>query len=161
MHMLHHNYNINFVKVVLVIELITILTIFILLGKQYLYHILATQDCVEMWFIKIILLGAPGIGKTTVRRRLTGEIKDISSSGERVHHSTGAVDSKHGVLSSTTAMVTPTQWLATKDLTGEARMFFQYIYSNIAERTALQSEADEESTISQYEKHLKQGSTIC
>ncbi len=57
--------------------------------KDYLaaYHqVLATQ---EMWFIKVILLGAPRLGKTTARRRLTGEIKDISSSGEEEQPSTG------------------------------------------------------------------------
>ena len=77
-------------------------------------EVLARGECIEMWFIKVILLGAPRLGKTTVRRRLTGEISDISSSGEAKQPSTGAVESAPSVvirnLSKTTALVTPTEW---------------------------------------------------
>ena len=120
-----------------------------LLDKQYFQayrHILSTQECVELWFLKVVLLGAPRLGKTTVRRRLTGEIDDISSSGEGVHPSTGAVESGHGVLirniSNTTAMVAPTEWSASKDLVSEARLFLQYIFNHISEKQLLQSKAD-------------------
>ena len=96
-----------------------------------------------MWFIKVILLGAPRLGKTTMRRRLTGEIDDISSSGEGEQPSTGIVESGCSVvirnLSSTTALITESEWLATKDLTEETCAILQYFYSHISEKKAVQS----------------------
>ncbi len=113
------------------------------------YHqVLATHEIVEMWFIKVILLGAPRLGKTTVRRRLTNEIKDISSSGEAEQPSTGAVESAPGVvirnLSGNTAVVTPTEWTASKDLTDEARMFIQFFHSQIKEKICTTKEPKRE-----------------
>ena len=96
-----------------------------------------------MWFIKVILLGAPRLGKTTMRRRLTGEIDDISSSGEGEQPSTGIVESGPSIvirnLSSTTALITESEWLATKDLTEETCAILQYFYSHISEKKAVQS----------------------
>ena len=67
-----------------------------------------------------------------MRRRLTREIDDIDSAGETTQPSTGAVETDHNVvirnLSSTTAVVTPSEWSATKDISEEARMLFQFIY---------------------------------
>ena len=112
-----------------------------LIGTETVYlnayrHILTTQECVDMWFIKVILLGAPRLGKTTMRRRLAGEIKDISSSGEGEQPSTGTVESGPSViirnLSSTTALVTPSKWLVTDDLTEEVRVFLQYFHNSIS-----------------------------
>ena len=69
-----------------------------------------------------------------MRRRLTREIDDIDSAGETTQPSTGAVETDHNVvirnLSSTTAVVMPSEWSATKDLSEEARMLFQFIYEN-------------------------------
>ena len=100
-------------------------------GYLIAYHlILATHDTIAMWFIKVILLGAPGLGKSTVRRRLGGEIDDISSCGETTAYpSTGTVESGVVIrnLSSTTALMTPSEWRFTKDLSEEASFFFSYI----------------------------------
>ena len=99
-----------------------------------------------MWFIKVILLGAPRLGKTTMRRRLTGEIDDISSSGEGEQPSTGAVESGPSIvirnLSSTTALVTESKWVATKDLTEETCATLQYFYSHISEKKPVQSSTE-------------------
>ena len=66
-----------------------------------------------------------------MRRRLTREIDDIDSAGETTQPSTGAVETDHNVvirnLSSTTAVVMPSEWSATKDLSEEARILFQFI----------------------------------
>ena len=115
-------------------------------NKQYLdayRQILTKQETLEMWFIKVILLGAPRLGKTTMRRRLTGEIDDISSSGEGEQPSTGAVESGPSIvirnLSSTTALITESEWIATKDLTEETCAILQYFYSHISEKKAVHS----------------------
>ena len=95
--------------------------------------ILATQDSLEILFVKIIFLGPPHLGKTITRRRLTGEIVDIiSSSAEQEQSSTGAVESGNVVvrnISNTTALMTPSEWSVMKDLTDEARMLLQFIYN--------------------------------
>ena len=100
-------------------------------GYLIAYHlILATHDTIAMWFIKVVLLGAPGLGKSTVRRRLGGEIDDISSCGETTAYpSTGTVESGVVIrnLSITTALMTPSEWRFTKDLSEEASFFFSYI----------------------------------
>ena len=95
-------------------------------------QILATGDSIEMWFLKVILLGAPELGKSTVRRRLGGEIADIFSSGETTHPSTGTVESGVVIrnLSGTTALVTPSEWNFTKNLSQEANVFLQYFFSH-------------------------------
>ena len=112
-------------------------------GSEYLAayrHCLATHECLEMWFIKVVLLGAPRLGKTTARRRLTGEISDISSSGEAEQPSTGAVESAPSVvirnLSSTTALVTPTEWTVVNNLPEEARVFLEMLYYNTQRKEA-------------------------
>ena len=103
-----------------------------------------------MWFFKVILLGAPRLGKTTMRRRLTGEIDDISSSGEGEQPSTGIVESGCSIvirnLSSTTALITESEWIANKDLTEEACAILQYFYSHISEKKAVQSSTDVSNT---------------
>ena len=116
-----------------------------------------------MWFIKVILLGAPHLGKTTARRRLTGEISDISSSGEEAQQpSTGAVESAPSIvirnLSTNTALVTPTEWAATKDLTDEARMLIQFFYSyaqgkKACQSTPKQNEKDFEKLLKDFKKN--------
>ena len=107
-------------------------------GYLIAYHeILATHDTIAMWFIKVILLGAPGLGKSTVRRRLGGEIDDISSCGETTAYpSTGTVESGVVIrnLSSTTALVTPSEWRFTKDLAEEASLMFHLFFSYISGR---------------------------
>ena len=107
-------------------------------GYLIAYHqILATHDTIAMWFIKVILLGAPGLGKSTVRRRLGGEIDDISSCGETTAYpSTGTVESGVVIrsLSSTTALVTPSEWHFTKDLAEEASLMFHLFFSYISGR---------------------------
>ena len=115
-------------------------------------HVLATQECVEMWFLKVILLGFPRLGKTTMRRRLTGEIDDISSSEEEEQPSTGIVESGPSVvirnLSSTTALITESNWLATKDLTEETCALIQYFYNHISEKKKAEQNYESDSTIS-------------
>ena len=95
--------------------------------------ILATRDSLEILFVKMIFLGPPRLGKTTARRRLTGEIADISSAAEPEQPSTGAVESGGNVvmrnISNTTALMMPSEWSVMKDLTEEARMLLQFIYN--------------------------------
>ncbi len=112
-------------------------------GYLSAYHqVLSSHECIEMWFIKVILLGAPRLGKTTARRRLTGEINDIRSSGEEQEEqpSTGAVETGHSVvirnISRNAALVTPTEWVALNNLTDEARMFIQFFYSHTQKKRA-------------------------
>ena len=79
----------------------------------------------------MILFGPPGLGKSTVRRRMAREIDDISSSGEMQQPSTGAVESGIIIrsLSSTMALVTPSDWCFTRDLAEEANMVLRFISS--------------------------------
>ena len=102
-------------------------------GYLIAYHqILATHDSVAMWFIKVILYGPPGLGKSTVRRRIAGEITDLSSSGEVYFPSTGVVESSVVIrnLSSTTALVTSSQWHFARDLIEEANIVLQLLFSH-------------------------------
>ena len=95
-------------------------------------HVITTQATIELPFLKMVFIGAPRLGKTTMRRRLTREIDDIDSSGEAEQPSTGVLEPEHNVviknLSSTTAVVTPSEWSVTRDISEEARMLFRFIY---------------------------------
>ena len=101
------------------------------------------------------LVGGPRLGKTTTRRRLTGEITDIASAGEAEQPSTGAVESGRVIirnLSCTTAMVTKTDWLVAENLADEAHMFLQYFYQQIFQQKT--------SSINSNEESVSDGSTI-
>ena len=108
----------------------------------------------------MLFVGPSRLGKTTSRRRLTGDIIDIDSARESEQTSTGVVATVHNVvvpnissnattpsatnssgdpkqsitgehtairsISHTTAMVTPSEWSATKDLTHEARILLEF-----------------------------------
>ena len=94
--------------------------------------VISTQATIELPFLKMVFIGAPRLGKTTMRRRLTREIDDIDSAGEAEQPSTGVLEPEHNVIiknfSSTTAVVTPSEWSATKGISEETRMLFQFIY---------------------------------
>ena len=94
--------------------------------------VISTQATIELPFLKMVFIGAPRLGKTTMRRRLTREIDDIDSAGEAEQPSTGVLEPEHNVIiknfSSTTAVVTPSEWSATKGILEETRMLFQFIY---------------------------------
>jgi hypothetical protein len=97
-----------------------------------------------MWFVKILLLGAPRLGKTTACRRLSGLITDISSSKELEQPSTGVVESGHSVIirdmvNSTNALP-PSEWTVAKDLNDEACMLLQFFYGQSYERMLLKSQ---------------------
>ena len=64
------------------------------------------------------------------------EIDDISSSGEMQHPSTGAVESGIVIrnLSSTMALVTPSDWFFTRDLAEEANVILRFISSYYSEK---------------------------
>ena len=121
------------------------------------HQVLAIQRCVEMWFIKVILLGAPRLGKTTARRRLTGDIADISSSGEGTQPSTGAVVIRS--LSSTAALVTPSEWTASMNLTDEACMLFQYLFRHYQDEDSATHTDKIESKAQAEGSHSKPGQT--
>ena len=93
-------------------------------------HFISTKKTLEMLFLKFLFSGPPRLGKTTALRRLVGEIAGLMSAGEadRVHASTGAVESGSNMIvksvSSSTAVVTKSEWCAAKSRTDEARMLF-------------------------------------
>lgn len=101
---------------------------------------LATQECVDMWFVKVVLLGAPRLGKTTACRRLSGMITDIKTSGEGEQPSTGVVESGNSIIirslaknTSTALPPPPSEWCISKNLTDEACMLLQFFYGqNVA-----------------------------
>ena len=78
----------------------------------------------------MLFVGPSRLGKTTAHRRLTGEIVDIDSAGESEQISTGIVETGHSIvvhnISHTTAVLTQSEWSATKDLTHEACILFQF-----------------------------------
>ena len=90
-----------------------------------------------MLFLKFIFLSPPRLGKTTARRRLTGEIIDLKSAGEAELPcpSTGVIDARHSVvvrqLSSTAAVVTESEWSSLQSIPDEARMLFHNLVDSL------------------------------
>ena len=95
-------------------------------------QILATHGSLDILYLNMLFVGPSRLGKTTARRRLTGEIIDIDSAGESEQISTGVVETGHNIvvrnISHTTAVVMPSEWFATKDLTHEARILLQFFH---------------------------------
>ena len=92
--------------------------------------------------MKFLFLGPPRLGKTTVRRRLMGEIDDIKSAGEarQPQPSTGTVETGHSVVvktvSNTAAVVTESEWSAVASLEDEARMLFHNLVDTISSKSS-------------------------
>ena len=129
-------------------------------GYLIAYHqILATHDPLLMWFIKVILYGAPRLGKSTVRRRMAGEIDDISSSGEMEQPSTGVVESGIVIrnLSSTTALVTPSEWSFTKDLAEETNFILWLLFGNNVEKEVVNDSAPKHDMVSSPSSEIAEG----
>ena len=97
--------------------------------------------------MKFLFLGPPRLGKTTVRRRLMGEIQDIKSAGEaeQPQPSTGTVETGHSVVvktvSNTAAVLTESEWSAIATLEDEARMLFHNLVDTISSKSSTPLEA--------------------
>ena len=104
------------------------------------HHFINTKDSLELFFLKFLFLGPPRLGKTTVRRRLMGEIEDIKSAGEAEQPSTGTVETGHSVVvktvSNTAAVVTESEWSAIASLEDEARMLFHNLVDTISSKSS-------------------------
>ena len=95
--------------------------------------ILSRGETFLMRFLKFLFIGPPRTGKTSMRKRLTGEMDDIkSSSSDKEEPSTGAVEGPRKVIirkvTSSTALVTKCKWSATEDLTDEACMLNKFFF---------------------------------
>ena len=103
-------------------------------------YFINTKDTLELLFLKFVFLGPPRLGKTTVRRRLMGEITDLKSAGEaeQAQPSTGAVESGHSMivksLSNNTTVITQAEWSRVASLTDEARMLFHNFVDSVEAR---------------------------
>ena len=97
--------------------------------------------------MKFLFLGPPRLGKTTVCRRLMGEIQDIKSAGEaeQPQPSTGTVETGHSVVvktvSNTAAVLTESEWSAIASLEDEARMLFHNLVDTISSKSNAPLEA--------------------
>ena len=110
-------------------------------------HFINTKDSLELFFLKFLFLGPPRLGKTTVRRRLMGEIEDIKSAGEagQPQPSTGTVETGHSVVvktvSNTAAVLTESEWSAIASLEDEACMLFHNLVDKISSKSSTPLEA--------------------
>lgn len=93
-----------------------------------------TRECLNMWFVKVVFLGASRMGKTAACRRLSGVMTDIYSSGQQHMPSTGVVELGQNIIiknltgSSANLKSSPTEWCVSKDLDDEACTLLQYLY---------------------------------
>ena len=82
--------------------------------------------------VRINNIGLPRSGKTSFRRRMTGDILNIEVSGERVQPSTGvAEDCGQVIIRSATAnlgTISSNVWSVVKDLGEEANMLNQFFF---------------------------------
>ena len=97
--------------------------------------ILETHECIDLWFVKVIFLGASRMGKTAACRRLSGVMKDLQSSGTLAVPSTGVVEAGQNIIiknlsndPTSAANNLPVEWTVSKDINMEACAFLQFLY---------------------------------
>ena len=83
------------------------------------------EDTVDIRYLKIFLVGPPGVGKTTTLGRLLKRIKNIHSAGDQ-YQSTLLANCIQ-VLALVPAEGCETEWLSSTDVHDEAKLTFGYV----------------------------------
>ena len=132
-------------------------------GARYLkayHHFINTKESLDLLFLKFLLLGPPQLGKTTVLRRLMGEIVDLQTAGEaeKAQPSTGTVESLCMIVrsvSNTAAVVTQSEWSAVSSLKDEACMLFHTLVDAIDKKSSASPRASKPGVVNIHSLSMK------
>ena len=97
-----------------------------------LEDLMTDKDTIDLCYLKVFLVGPPGVGKTTTLNRLLNKFENIYSAGGKANYLSTLLANCIQVL----ALISDNadEWLSSEDIDEETKFLFGYLYGNIPSR---------------------------
>ena len=89
------------------------------------------ENTINLRYLKLFLVGPPGVGKTTTLERLRKEIENILSAGDKKKISSTMLANCVQVLAFVSGNEADSEWLSSSNLDEEAQILFRYMCSTV------------------------------
>lgn len=103
------------------------------------------KNTINVHYLKLFLVGPPGVGKTATLERLRKEIKNIFSDGDKTISSTLFANCVQ-VLAFVSGNEANSEWLSSSNLDEEAQILFRYMCSTLDQGSDSPDEDEGDST---------------
>ena len=106
------------------------------IGEQQRYverlqDLMTDENTINLRYLKLFLVGPPGVGKTTTLERLRKEIENILSAGDKKKISSTMLANCVQVLAFVSGNEADSEWLSSSNLDEEAQILFGYMCSTV------------------------------
>ena len=104
------------------------------------------ENTINLRYLKLFLIGPPGVGKTTTLERLRKEIENILSAGDKKISSTLFANCVQ-ILAFVSGNEADSEWLSSSNLDEEAQIIFRYMCSTFDQVSESPDEEEGDSTL--------------
>ena len=112
---------------------------------ERLQDLMTDENTINLRYLKLFLVGPPGVGKTTTLERLRKEIENILSAGDKKISSTMLANCVQ-VLAFVSGNEADSEWLSSSNLDEEAQILFRYMCSTFDQVSEPPDEEEGDST---------------
>ena len=107
---------------------------------------MTVENTINLRYLKLFLVGPPGVGKTTSLERLHKEIVNILSAGDKKKISSTILANCIQVLAFVSGNEADSEWLSSSNLDEEAQILFRYMCSTFDQVSESPDEEEGDST---------------